>query len=208
MDGDSPDLPGLRRVCDSADAGMIVDEAHALGVFGPGGAGLCAASDTRPEALVGTLGKAVGVQGAFVAGSDLLRRWLWNRARTVVFTTAPSPVLTAIALAHVRRARSDDEGRRRLARHADQLRVHLRSGGVPLLEHGHGPIVPLVAGSNERVLALAAAVAKSGFRVRAIRPPSVPPDGARLRVTLRANLSDGDVERLAGALVTAWRSLG
>jgi 8-amino-7-oxononanoate synthase len=87
MDGDSPDLPSLRTICDRRDAALIVDEAHALGVFGPRGTGLCAAAGVRPDVLVGTASKALGLQGAFVVGPRRLRLWLWNRARSFVFST-------------------------------------------------------------------------------------------------------------------------
>ena len=102
MDGDMADLPALRRLCDQHGAYLYVDEAHALGVFGPNGSGLCARSGVKPEVLIGTLGKALGSHGAFVAGEDALRLWLWNRARSFVFSTAtaPSAALQTLQLLH------------------------------------------------------------------------------------------------------------
>lgn len=93
MDADGPDLAQLRGACDEAGAALLVDEAHALGVLGPGGRGRCAEAGVRPDVLVGTLGKSLGSQGAFVAGRAVLKSWLWNRARSFVFSTGLSPRL-------------------------------------------------------------------------------------------------------------------
>ncbi|MGH7439646.1 MAG: aminotransferase class I/II-fold pyridoxal phosphate-dependent enzyme, partial [Polyangiaceae bacterium] len=98
MDADSPDLRALRAVCDRHGAALLVDEAHAIGVLGPGGAGLCAEQGVVPDALVGTFGKAFGAAGAFVAGCEPLTQWLWNTARSFVFSTGMSPVVAAAAL--------------------------------------------------------------------------------------------------------------
>ncbi|HVJ19099.1 MAG TPA: aminotransferase class I/II-fold pyridoxal phosphate-dependent enzyme [Polyangiaceae bacterium] len=200
MDGDGPDLPALRALCDRYEAGLVVDEAHALGVFGPEGAGRCLAQGVRPDVLVGTLGKAVGVHGAFVAGSSTLRRYLWNRARSFVFSTAPSPALAALALLHVKHVRAAEDLRATLAERSAQLREALAPRGLPPLEHSFGPIVPLVLGDNESVLTATAALATRGILVQGIRPPTVPKGSARLRLTVSASMSSTDVERLAKAL--------
>jgi len=209
MDGDRADLPALRRVCDRFGAALLVDEAHALGVFGAEGAGLCRDQGVVPDALVGTLGKAIGSHGAFVAGSSSLRDWLWNRARSLVFSTATAPLLARLTLENVRRARRDDGARARIRDHSARLAGRLRAAGVPVPEDLVGPILPIVLGDNERALALAGAARSAGFLVQAIRPPTVPRGTARVRVTLSAATSTEDVDRLAQCLVaqlTEWSS--
>ena len=208
MDADSPDLAAYRALCDELGAGLIVDEAHALGVLGPGGAGLCAAAGVQPEALIGTLGKAVGAQGAFVASSRMVRTWLWNRARSLVFTTAPSPLLTGVTRAHLARVRQADSARSRLLEHAAALRQRLRHGGVAVPEDSHGPIVPVLVNGNQEAVHAARALAEQGILTQAIRPPTVPPQAARLRIALHAGLDDDDLERLARALIATCARRG
>ena len=192
MDADSPDLRALRRLCDEYDAGLIVDEAHALGVFGARGAGLCAQAGIVPDAFVGTLGKAVGLQGAFAAGPEVLRRWLWNRARSFVFSTGLSPVLAAAATERVREVQADDAARRRLLGVTTRLRTALEGGEGTVL--GHGPIIPWVVGDASKAVELAATLLQRRIAVPAIRPPTVPPGASRLRVSASAALTDGEVD--------------
>jgi len=190
MNGQSPDLRALRSVCDAHGAGLIVDEAHALGVFGPGGRGLCAEASVRPDVLVGTLGKAVGLQGAFVAGPAVLRRWLWNRARSFVFSTGPSPVLSATVPTRVATIVEDDGRRGRLLRASEALRVGLRERGAHIPEDNHGPVIPWILGGEADAVAMSRALLARGLFVQAIRPPTVPAGTARLRFTLNAALLD------------------
>jgi 8-amino-7-oxononanoate synthase len=200
MDGDSPDLPALRSVCDRYGAGLIVDEAHSLGVFGPGGAGLAAAQGVVAEVLVGGLGKAVGSQGGLLASSAQLRTWLWNRARSFVFSTAASPLLCRLSLRQVRAARSADAARAKLAARASELRAALSARGLPALAGALGPIIPIVLGSNERALAGMAELRRRGILAQAIRPPSVAEGAARLRLTVHADWPDDAVPRIVDAL--------
>jgi 8-amino-7-oxononanoate synthase len=169
MEGDSPDLAALRSICDEYNAALIVDEAHALGVLGPGGRGGTSAAGVQADVLIGTLGKALGAQGAFVAGSRELCRYLWNRARSFVFSTGLSPILAAIARGAVEEALSDELGRARLRQVSGRLRAGLGAQGVEVI------------------------------LVQAIRPPTVPARTARLRVTARANLTDAEVDRAVEA---------
>src|SRR6202012_2608671 len=125
MDADTPDLQALRRVCDAHGAALIVDESHALGVLGPSGSGLCAQSGVRPDALVGTYGKAFGAAGAFVAGCPALTAWLWNRARSFVFSTGLSPAVAAAALAGIQAAHDEPDRRERTLAAARRLREGL-----------------------------------------------------------------------------------
>jgi len=199
MDGDGPELDRVAAVCRRHGAGLIVDEAHALGVMGTGGAGLCSLAGLRPDAIVGTLGKAVGSQGAFVAGSASLRSLLWNRARSFVFSTAPSPLLSQISLFHVKQLNGMEAERARLAMLAQEVRAGLRRSGVPV-GRSFGPIIPVLMPPNERVLNAAARLAERGILAQAIRSPTVPPGTERLRITLQATLSLASSERLVREL--------
>jgi 8-amino-7-oxononanoate synthase len=206
MDGDSPDLPALREICSSRGAALVVDEAHALGALGPEGRGVCARERVVPDVLIGTLGKAVGMQGAFVAGSERLRLWLWNKARGLVFSTATSPLLGALTLRAVRRARGDADGRARLARAGELLRERLKQAGVPVAPRSYGHILPVPLRAPGRAVAMADLLVRRGIRAQAIRPPTVPEGTSRLRVTVRSTFDDRAIDRLATALEDAWRA--
>ncbi|HET7543875.1 MAG TPA: 8-amino-7-oxononanoate synthase [Polyangiaceae bacterium] len=206
MDGDGPDLVALRELCDAHDACLIVDEAHAVGVFGPSGAGRCAELGVKPDVLVGALGKAVGCHGGFVAGSRQLRTFLWNRARSFVFSTATSPWLAEQTRGHVKLVREADVLRATLADLAGDFRSRLRDAGLPLAPGSFGPIVSVILGDNGRVLAAARRLQQSGILAQAIRPPTVPVGGARLRLTVKATFGRADVARLAHAVIEACAS--
>ena len=195
MDGDTPDLRALRSLCDAHDAALYVDEAHAVGVFGPQGRGLCAEAGVTPDVLVGTFGKALGLQGAFVAGSPTLRLYLWNRARSFVFSTGISPALAARIEANVTRAAADDRARDRLHATTRRLRASLIALGIPLPPTGRGPVIPWVVGGSTAAVTLSTRLREQGVLVQAIRPPTVPPDTARLRITATARLSEADIDR-------------
>ncbi|WP_438025312.1 aminotransferase class I/II-fold pyridoxal phosphate-dependent enzyme [Sorangium sp. So ce233] len=205
MDGDTPDLHGLRELCDRHDAALIVDEAHALGVCGPRGAGLCAEAGVRPDVFVGTLGKSLGLHGAFVAGSSTLRTYLWNRARSFVFSTGISPMVALATVDRVRRAAADDAGRARLAMVTDRLRSGLRELGARLLPGSSGPILPWVLESPGVAVEMSQRLARQGVLVQAIRPPTVPAGTSRLRITSSASLSETDVERALAGFREAMR---
>ena len=205
MDGDSPDLPALRAACDEHDAALIVDEAHALGVFGPEGRGLCAASGVRPDVLVGTAGKALGLHGAFVVGSRSLRLWLWNRARSFVFSTGVSPALAAVTTHRVERARRDDVGRSRLEQVCRQLREGIAELGSGCVPEGVGPIIPWIVGDADDAVALSKGLRNQGVLVQAIRPPTVASGTSRLRVTARASLGEPEVALALQAFRVAVR---
>jgi 8-amino-7-oxononanoate synthase len=206
MDGDGPDLRALRTLCDRHDAALVVDEAHALGVFGPEGGGRCREAGVVPDALVGTLGKAVGVQGAFVAGSSKLRQLLWNRARSFVFSTAPSPRLAETSRFHVERVRTADVERAALARHSSRLRGALREHGIETGATSVGPIVPVLVGDEGRALSVVEHLADEGILAQAIRPPTVPVGTARVRLTVKASWPEDAADLLARALSKALAS--
>jgi 8-amino-7-oxononanoate synthase len=204
MDGDVPDLEGIRRLCDLYGAALVVDEAHALGVFGPAGRGLCAEARVVPDVLIGGMGKAFGVQGGFAACSQLFRAWLWNRARSLVFSTAPSPVLCSLALGQLGSVRRADAERARLRMLEARFAGALERAGVPLPDSRRGPIFPVVLGSEAAVMAAAASLAARGVLCHPIRPPTVPAGGSRLRVTLRADMTESQVDLLSSGLADVW----
>ena len=146
--------------------------------------------------LIGTLGKSVGLWGAFVAGSRSLRAWLWNRSRSFVFSTGFSPAASAIAESRVRRVRQDSEGRRRLLTIASEL-----AGAIGI--ECNGPILPWIIGDETEALRIAAALEGEGVLVRAIRPPTVPKGTARLRFTATAAISDSEIQDACKALRSA-----
>lgn len=190
MDGDVPDLGALRSICDDAGAGLLVDEAHALGVLGPDGRGLCAEAGIVPDALVGTFGKAFGRQGAFVAGDAVLADWLWNRARSFVFSTGLSPAIAESTLRAFEHARAHPELRATCLTRARTLRDGLARFGAT---GRAGPIVPLRIGASASAVELASTAQARGLHVLAIRPPTVPAGTARLRLTATASHSEDDV---------------
>lgn len=198
MDADSPDLARLTVLSRAFDAALLVDEAHALGVLGPSGRGLCADALVGADAVVGTLGKSFGAAGALVAGSELLRTWLWNRARSFVFTTGVSPVVAARATENLVDVQGGDELRGVVLARAEQLRDGMCSLG--LSPWGHGPIVPWVLGAAEVALDVAARLRAMGVLVQAIRPPTVPVGTARIRFTVTARHTARDVDGLLSAI--------
>jgi 8-amino-7-oxononanoate synthase len=206
MDGDVAPLTALADAARDTNAILIVDEAHALGVLGPGGRGVCASLGVVPDVLIGTLGKAFGAAGGFAAGATPLRDILINRARTFIYTTALPPPVAAAALGALTliSGPAGDDRRATLRRHGAWLGARLRAAGL-LDRDPDGPIVPIILGSEVRALGAAAHLRARGLFVPAIRPPTVPPGSARLRVTLSAAHTASELERLATALEEAAR---
>jgi 8-amino-7-oxononanoate synthase len=203
MDADSPDLRNLRALCDAYDALLVVDEAHALGVLGPSGTGLCAEANVEADAVVGTLGKALGAGGAFVAGHPLVTQWLWNRARAFVFSTGLSPVVARAALANLRIAQSRPELRETALAMAAVFRAGLREIGIEPLGYGH--IIPVPVGDVVRALSIAAGLRGCGIHALAVRPPTVPPGTSRIRFTVTAHTTESVIERALAAITTLFR---
>ncbi|HEX6708612.1 MAG TPA: 8-amino-7-oxononanoate synthase [Albitalea sp.] len=197
MDGDIAPLPELLRLAEHHDAVLLIDDAHGFGVLGPGGRGSAAHFGLRsPRLLVmGTLSKAAGSAGAFVAGDATLVELVMQRARSYIFATAAPAMVTEALRASLRVIEADDWRRERLARHIARLREFV--GG---LMPSDTAIQPLVVGENAAALALMARLWDQGLWVPAIRPPTVPAGTARLRITLSAAHEDADVERLIAAL--------
>jgi 8-amino-7-oxononanoate synthase len=195
MDGDVPDLVALDGIRRRHGAALIVDEAHALGAMGEGGRGLALPVGVVPDLLVGTFGKALGVAGAFVAGSRALIDLLWNRARPLVFSTAPPPALAAASRAAIELVRSSDGDARRvrLAANAQSIREALRSDA-------EGAIQPVRVGDDRATMQLAASLLEAGLYVQGIRPPTVPVGTSRLRIALSSEHGANDLESLNNAL--------
>lgn len=201
MDGDAPDLVAIADIAQAQGAALYVDEAHAIGVLGPDGRGLCAREQVRPEVLVGTLGKSLGGSGAFVAGSEDLRRWLWNRCRAHVFSTGIAPANAAVARAAVSLLRRGDALRARLQENIALMRGLLAEGGVQPLGRTDSPIVPIVIGDDARAMEIAGQLRAKGYFVQAIRPPTVPEGTARLRLTLSAAHTAEEIRGVVRALL-------
>jgi len=201
MDGDAAPLEALQELCARHDAWLVVDEAHSVGLVGPGGRGaaaeLAARPDSRLAARLVTGGKALGVGGAFVVGSRALRAMLVNRARSFLFTTAVVPALAGALVAALEECARADAGR-----------AHVRTlarGLARRLERPEpaGAIVPIAVGRPERALELAQSLAARGLWVPAVRPPTVPENGSRLRVVCHAFNQESELDELARALQRA-----
>lgn len=204
MDGDTAPLEALCALKERYGAWLMVDEAHATGVFGPDGRGLCGSPEVagRIEVQMGTLGKALGTAGGFIAGSDALIQLLIHRARTFLFTTASPPLLAAATLAAVRlaRGREGHERRLRLARLLEHFRHTAPDHPV------RSPIIPVAVGDEATASTRAASLLDRGFHVPAIRHPTVARGAARLRISLTASHREEDITALAQALQKAENS--
>ena len=202
MDGDAAPLAALADVARRHEAELLVDDAHGLGVVGPEGRGSVAAAGLRPQdvtALVGTLGKAFGTFGAFVAASEPVVETLVQRARSYIYTTAPPPPLAAATRRALAIARAEPWRRDRLAALVARFRHGAEALGLRLADSAT-PIQPVLAGTSRNALEAAAALFEAGFWVTPIRPPTVPAGTARLRITFSAAHQEADVDRLLGAL--------
>ncbi|MGI4811780.1 MAG: 8-amino-7-oxononanoate synthase [Janthinobacterium lividum] len=206
MDGDVAPLAQLLTLADRYDAWLVLDDAHGFGVLGSQGRGALDHAALRSERLVyiGTLGKAAGVAGAFVVGHATLIEWLVQRARTYIFTTAAPPAVAHAVSASLRLI-AGDEGQQRRA-HLQALVARTRDllrSTVYRTVDSHTAVQPLIVGSNDATLALAAHLDQAGLWVPAIRPPTVPVGASRLRISLSAAHSHADLDRLETALAHA-----
>jgi 8-amino-7-oxononanoate synthase len=200
MDGDEAPLVEYAALCGKYHAALIVDEAHAVGIYGERGSGRIEAQGIAHVFVsVNTAGKALGVAGAFVAGSETAIEYLIQRARPFIFSTAPPPALAAALEASLEVIAKEPERRERLLARSAQLRARLSM-------EGRSQIIPVVLGENERALRVARTLQAAGFDVRAIRPPTVPEGTARLRISVNQGLSKIALERFADALAGALRA--
>lgn len=202
MDGDLAPLPELFALAERFDAWLVVDDAHGFGVLGPSGRGSIAHFELPPSPrliLMGTLGKAAGVSGAFVAGDQRVIDWLVQRARPYIFTTASSPLIATALLASLDLIAAGDERRAHLRRLIDRLRSGLEELPWRLLPSPTA-IQPLLIGGNDAVVRLSERLFARGLWVPAIRPPTVPVGTARLRISLSAAHDETQIDALITAL--------
>jgi len=202
MDGDVAPLRELANACREGGAWLFVDDAHGFGVLGPGGRGSAEAAGLDAQdvpLLMGTLGKACGTFGAFVAGSGDLVETLLQRARTYIYTTALPPAVAAAARASLRLLQEEPWRRSRVLDHVARFRREAMRLGLPLMDSST-PIQPLLLGTEAAALAASDTLLAAGIWVPAIRPPTVPAGTSRLRITFSAAHTDADVDRLLEAL--------
>ncbi|GAN68863.1 aminotransferase class I/II-fold pyridoxal phosphate-dependent enzyme [Acetobacter orleanensis] len=199
MDGDRADMVALGALARQYNALLCVDEAHATGILGADGKGL---ADGQADLIIGTFSKALGGMGAFVASSAALCRWLVNKGSGYIYSTAPSPLVLGAVEAALDLLPQMEATRQHVASLAERFRQHMRCAG---LETGASStqIVPVVVGSEHTALTLSRKVEAAGFLAIAIRPPTVPPGGCRLRVVLHGNHTEAQVDQLATILRTA-----
>ena len=215
MEGDVAPVTQIIELAERYGAGVIVDEAHATGVQGPAGRGIAVRYEIAQHlaAAVHTCGKALASAGAFVCGSAALKEHLINHARTFIFSTAMPPYMAEQIRAALGLARTMDREREKLLGSARRFASNLGSRGwdtgrsnTQVLSTQIGPtqIVPLVLGENEQALSAAEYLQSDGFAVRAVRPPTVPHGGARLRFSLTSGIPDDELVRLENTL-NSWR---
>ncbi|MBQ0782781.1 MAG: 8-amino-7-oxononanoate synthase [Amphritea sp.] len=202
MDGDLAELPAICKTAADHNAWVMVDDAHGLGCIGKQGRGTVdhfnLGSD-QVQVLMGTLGKAFGTSGAFVAGSEELIETLVQHARTYIYTTSMSPAIAEATRASLKLVQQDEWRREKLNHLIARFRNGCEQLGLPLMD-SPTPIQPIMVGEADRAMAISAALEAKGIFIGAIRPPTVPQGAARLRVTLSAIHTDEQLDRLLDAL--------
>ena len=209
MDGDVAPLEKIAGLGGKYEAWVMVDEAHSTGVFGPTGAGLVEELNltAQVEIQMGTLSKALGGSGAYVAGSRELIQWLVNRARSFIYTTGLPPSSAATALAALEIVKREPERRARLWENAQFLSEGLRALGYTLLS-AESPVVPVITGDTHRTLDLSAALFRRGVLAYGVRPPTVPEGTSRLRLAPMATHSHGQLVKALEAFREAGKEIG
>ncbi len=201
MDGDFAPLADLAEIGQRYGGVLVVDEAHATGVFGAGGEGLAAPfRGIVPLVTLHTCGKALGCEGALLCADTVIKEFLINRARGFIFSTAPSPLMAYITRAALSAIQDGDHLR-------GELQTLIQHAGRQLTPHGAkfsgSQIAPLIIGDDAKAMSIAARLQDCGHDVRGIRPPTVPPGTSRLRISITRNISADDIARLAGDLRAA-----
>ena len=202
MDGDFACLKSLAKVTRQQGAYLMVDDAHGFGVLGKTGAGLveqCQLSQQQVPVLVGTLGKAFGTSGAFVAGSEALIETLIQKARTYIYTTALPPAIAAATRTSLQRVQQDNWRREKLKMLVERFQAGARQLGLSLMS-SESAIQPIVLGSSQKAMQASRYLLQQGLWVSAIRPPTVPQGSARLRITFSALHEEQHVDQLLNAL--------
>lgn len=208
MDGDVAPVEGLSRAAERSGALLVIDEAHAIGVFGDGG-GVCRAQgcDVRPDVVVGTLSKALGGYGGFAAGSAELAKLLVNKARSFLYSTGLPPACLGSALGALDVIEETPAMGEALLRRAASFRKMLAREGLDV-SGSQSPIVPVMVGDNEKAVELSRRLFERGVIAVAIRPPTVPAGTARLRLSVTLAHEEEDLELAAGMLVSTCREVG
>ncbi len=214
MDGDLADVPGLVSLCRRYDSWLMLDEAHATGVMGSKGGGLVEYFQDRGEIhpakielLMGTLSKALGSFGGFVACASSVRDYLVNKSRPFIFSTALPPGAAGAALASLELIRPPSAAREKLWNNIRLMKSRLMQDEL-FSGKGQTPIFPVRLGSEQCALEMSEKLIDRGFFVIAIRPPSVPPGASRLRITVTASHSGSQIEALVDSLAGIWREMG
>ncbi|WP_374021059.1 8-amino-7-oxononanoate synthase [Paenibacillus thiaminolyticus] len=202
MDGTVAPLADLVTLKERYGAMLMIDEAHSGGVYGPGGRGLCHALGlhAKVDIIMGTFGKAFGAVGAYIAAEDIVVRYLVNRVRTLIYNTGLPPLMAAFIRQRLRDVCAADSARAELMRKAALFRARLQAGGLDT-GSGDSHIVPVLCGTDQRAVALSAALAEAGVAGVAIRPPTVPEGTARLRFAPTPAHCDADLLQAADAVV-------
>jgi len=205
MDGDLPPLPAMVELVKQRHAGLLIDDAHGFGVLGKNGGGVVehfGLSQDDVPILIGTLGKAFGTFGAFVAGSEDLIEMLIQKARSYVFTTALPAAVAEATRASLRVLQSESWRREQLQNLIRRFRKGAQQQGLQLMD-SFTAIQPVLIGESGQALVASQRLLEQGFWVSAIRPPTVPPGSARLRITFSANHTEQQVDALLDALAKA-----
>ncbi len=208
MDGDLADLAAIRQLADAHGAMLIVDEAHAVGVFGPAGRGALATAGVAADVMVATMSKALGGYGGFVAGTASLREFLINRSRSFIYSTGLPPACLGATLGALD-VLDDSAGQRgqTLLSRAAMLRALLTEGGLSV-EPSVSQIIPVMVGDNDQAVALSASLAARDILAVAVRPPTVPAGTARLRLSVTLAHSESDLQRAGEAILAGARAAG
>ncbi|GGK73977.1 8-amino-7-oxononanoate synthase [Amphritea balenae] len=210
MDGDLVDLPAISDAAQRHNAWVMIDDAHGFGCIGKGGRGVVDHFDMTPDqvqVLVGTLGKAFGTSGAFVAGSEELIETLVQHARTYIYTTSMPPAVAEATRASLRLLQQEEWRREKLNHLIQRFRAGCEQLGLTLID-SPTPIQPIMVGESEKAMQMSAALEQQGIFIGAIRPPTVPQGEARLRVTLSASHTEEQLDRLLDALEKAQQECG
>lgn len=210
MDGDMAPVAALAAICRRCDAALVVDDAHGFGVLGATGAGtleLAAEPIGWPVVMMGTLGKALGAFGAFIAADAVVIETLIQRARTYIYTTAPPPAIAQATRAALRVLSDEPWRRHKVLEHTNRFRAGARQLDLTLVDSAT-PIQPILVGDSSAAVTFSRALRERGFLVPAIRPPTVPAGSARLRVTFSAAHEPGHVDQLLEALASVRTAVG
>jgi len=205
MDGDRSDVAALKALADRYDAFLYLDEAHATGVLGPDGFGLAHGMAGANCLVMGTFSKALGSFGAYAACSAALKDYLINRCAGLIYATALPPATLGAIDAALELVPDLTEERERLAANAERFRARMRDLGEDC-GNSSTQIVPLIVGEEQDALDLADALRRDGMLAMAIRPPTVPPGGSRLRFAFAAHHAEADIDRLASVLAAVRRA--